>query len=81
MGIVLSVIGLTVLLIPCQPLGVVPLALQRHLLGNSFTPSHFSWYLYLVPEIREGIYCDNNFTRNMAVRPTEESWELKAATP
>lgn len=81
MGIVLSVFGLTILLIPCQPLGVVPLALQRHLLSNRFTPSHFIWYLYLVPEVREGIYSDNNFIINMAVRAREESWEPKAAKP
>lgn len=81
MGIVLNVLGLTVLLIPCQPLGVVPLALPRHLLSNSFMPSPLIWYLHLVPEIREGIYCDNNFIINMAVRAIEESWEPKAARP
>lgn len=81
MGILLSVFGLTVLLIPCQPLGVVPLALQRHLLSNSLVHSHFIWYLNLVPEAREGIYSDNNFILNTAVRATEESWEPKAAPP
>lgn len=55
--------------------------MQRHLLSNSFTPSHSIWYLYLVPEVREGIYCDNNLIINTALRAVEESWEPKAATP